>query len=140
MPEFSLSPEELLAYKRAQEKESAAEIGDFSAATTPHLMSQAKSYSQGFGKGASALGPIMMDPTVQSDIGTENIVGAALAEEEEHFRMAGDALLAQAKIEIAKRQAAAQRDAQSAQIKGQQKGQLTSTILGVGGAVVGGLI
>ena len=140
MPEFSLSPEELLAYKRAQEKESAAEIGDFSAATTPHLMSQAKSYSQGFGKGASALGPIMMDPAAQSDIGTENIVGAALAEEEEHFRMAGDALLAEAKIEIAKRQAAAQRDAQSAQIKGQQKGQLTSTILGVGGAVVGGLI
>ena len=140
MPEFSLSPEELLAYKRAQEKESAAEIGDFSAATTPHLMSQAKSYSQGFGKGASALGPIMMDPAAQSDIGTENILGAALAEEEEHFRMAGDALWAQSQIEIAKRKAAAQREAQSAQIKGQQKGNLVQTGLAVAGSVVSGFI
>lgn len=140
MPEFSLSPEELLAFKRAKERDSASGIGDFSAATTPHLMSQAKSYSQGFDAGASALGPIMMDPAVQSNTGTENILGAALAEEEAHFRMAGDALMAKAQIEMAERQAAAQRDAQNSQIKGQQKGQLTSTILGVGGAIAGGLI
>ena len=140
MPEFSLSPEELLAYKRAQEKDSASEIGDFSAATTPHLMSQAKSYSQGFDAGASALGPIMMDPAVQSNTGTENILGAALAEEEEHFRMAGDALWAQSQIEIAKRKAAAQREAQSAQIKGQQKGNLVQTGLAVAGSVVSGFI
>ena len=108
MPEFSLSPEELLAFKRAKERDSASGIGDFSAATTPHLMSQAKSYSQGFDAGASALGPIMMDPAVQSNTGTENILGAALAKEEAHFRMAGDALMAKAQIEMAERQAAAQ--------------------------------
>ena len=81
MAKFSLSPEELLAFKRSKERDSAAEIGDFSAATTPHLMSQAKAYGQGFDVGASALGPIMMDPAVQSNTGTENILGAALAEE-----------------------------------------------------------
>lgn len=140
---FSLSPEELLAFKRAKEQDAAASIGDFSLATTPQLLAQSKAYSNSLDPmkgGGFDMSPIGMDPAVQSNVGTQGILGSKLAEEEAHFRMAGDALMAQAQVEAAKRQAAAQRSAAKSKAQGSKTGAIIGAVGSVGAAVVGGLI